>query len=296
MRALRLAGHYGQPVEIDVCAPCHLVWFDLVEGARLSGPGLLALIGTMAEAQTLAHQPLTSALACPRCRGPLNEVHNQTRWGRSRQLECRQRHGAWQTFGQFLAEKGLVRPMTAADRARARQRGPLLCVGCGGEIGADDAECRWCGSAPGLVDIARLAHALDTERATRDHAVHTTAPRGTALGCAACGAAQAADAGWECGQCGATLVAPSLAEAQRAVAALGPALAEHAVRPRPEVVRERLARHEPALQRQRERAAQMQAEADAAAGRERPAWGDVELPWWAWVAVLAAVLALVRCG
>ena len=28
MLALPLAGHYGQQVEIDLCAPCHLVWFD----------------------------------------------------------------------------------------------------------------------------------------------------------------------------------------------------------------------------------------------------------------------------
>jgi Zn-finger nucleic acid-binding protein len=116
---LRLAGHYGSVVEIDLCGPCHLVWFDVVESARLAGPGLLALIGAMAAAQALPHQPLRPDLACPQCRTAVRTVHNRTRWGRSLQLECPQHHGAWQSFGEFLNEKGLLRPMSSADRARA---------------------------------------------------------------------------------------------------------------------------------------------------------------------------------
>lgn len=297
MRALQLAGHYGRPVEIDLCAPCHLVWFDSVEAARLAGPGLLDLVGAMARAQTLAHQALRRDATCPRCRGALHEVHNQTRWGRSRQLECRQRHGAFQTFGQFLAEKGLVRPMSAADRARALARdGALHCLNCGGAVGAADAACLWCGSAPALIDVARLAHALDPEGATRDHALHARGAQRAALDCAACGAPQPADGGWACGHCGATLAAPGLAEAHRQVGALGPALRAHAERPAPHVVRERLARQEPALQRQRERAAEMQAEADAQMGRVRPEPEPlhVTLPWWGWLLAAAALFAFLR--
>jgi Zn-finger nucleic acid-binding protein len=173
--ALRLAGHYGSSVEIDLCAPCHLVWFDVVESARLAGPGLLALIGEMAAAQALAHQPLRPDLACPHCRTAVRTVHNRTRWGRSLQLECPQRHGAWQSFGQFLNEKGLLRPMSSADRTRALQApAGLHCVNCGGALGAADSNCPWCESVPALVDVARLAHALDPEGATA--AMPCTAP------------------------------------------------------------------------------------------------------------------------
>lgn len=297
MRVLQLAGHYGQQVEIDLCAPCHLVWFDVVEAARLTGPGLLDLIGAMAEAQTLAHQALRPDVACPRCQGQLHEVHNQTRWGRSRQLECRNRHGSLQTFGQFLAEKGLVRPMSSADRARTLARdGALHCLNCGGAIGAADSACRWCAAAPALLDVARLANALDPEGATRDHALHTTGTQRQMLDCAACGAPQPPDGGWACGQCGATLAAPGLAEAHRQVSALGPTLRAHAERPLPHVVRERLARQDAGLQRQRQRAAEMQAEADAQMGRTRPEPEptSIELPWWGWLLVAAAVIAFVR--
>jgi Zn-finger nucleic acid-binding protein len=299
LRVLRLAGHYGRTVEIDLCAPCHLVWFDVVESARLAGPGLLALIGEMAAAQSLAHQPLRPDLGCPRCRAAVRTVHNRTRWGRSLQLECPQRHGAWQTFGEFLNEKGLLRPMSSADRARALQRpAGLLCVNCGGAVGAGDAECPWCRSVPAVVDVARLAHALDPEGATEAHAVHRTGERTTALACRACGAATAPDAGWLCAHCGATLTAPDLAEAHRQVSALGPALRAHAAQPAAHVVQQRLAAQEAGLQRQRERAAAMQAEVDQHSGRLAEPWlpdGDdgtrVQLPAWAWA--VGALLGLL---
>ena len=226
MRVLQLPGHYGSAVEIDLCAPCHLVWFDVVESARLSGPGLLALIGEMAAAQSLAHQPLRRDLGCPHCHGAVRTVHNRTRWGRSLQLECLQRHGAWQTFGEFLNEKGLLRPMSSADRARALQRPEgLHCVNCGGAVGATDTVCAWCRSVPAVVDVARLAHALDPEGATAEASVHRTGERPAALACRACGAAVPADAHWHCQHCGATLTAPDLAEAHRQVCATGPGAA-----------------------------------------------------------------------
>ena len=265
---LALQGHYGRALELDLCAPCHLVWFDSIEAAQLAGPSLLALVGEMASAQTLAHTPLRPQMGCLRCRGPLRTVHNPSRFGDSLQLECAQRHGAWQSFAQFLHQKGLLRPMSSADRRRALQRdGALQCVNCGGNMSQTDIRCSWCTSVPAVVDVARLALALDPEGATRRHAVHQRPGEAGALNCQACGAAQAPDASWLCMSCGATLTAPGLAEAHRQVSALGPALAAHAHRPAPHVVRERLARDQPALERQRERAAEMQRQADARSGR-----------------------------
>ena len=265
---LALQGHYGRALELDLCASCHLVWFDAIEGAHLAGTSLLALIGAMATAQTLAHTPLRPQLGCLRCSGPLRTVHNPSRFGASLQLECAHRHGAWQSFAQFLQQKGLVRPMSSADRHRALQRdGALHCVNCGGGLAHDDTACSWCRSVPAVVDVARLALALDPEGATRQHAVHQRRGHAGALHCAACGAAQTHEAGWLCTTCGATLTVPGLAEAHRLVSALGPALAAHAQRPAAQVVRERLARQQPALDRQRARARAMQAEADQRMGR-----------------------------
>lgn len=295
MRVLRLAGHYGRSVEIDLCADCHLVWFDLVEAAGLAGTGLLTLVGEMAAAQTLAHTPLRPDLGCARCRGALRTVHNPSRWGHSLQLECVQRHGAWQSFAQFLSQKGLVRAMSSADRARALQRdGALHCVNCGGAIGATDTACPWCRSVPAVVDVARLAQALDPEGATAAHAVHRQRSQAGALHCAACGAAQPADAAWLCGSCGATLTAPGLAEAHRHVSALGPALQAHADKPAAHVVQARLARQQPALDRQRSRAAEMQRDADQHAGRTPMPGRDADDVLASWL--LDTTVALLRAA
>lgn len=296
MRELQLAGHYGSSVTLDICHDCDLVWFDDVETARLSGTGLLDLIGEMASAQRLPHRTLTATISCPRCRGPVRSVHNRSRWGASMQLACIKRHGAYQSFAQFLAEKGLTRPMSSADRARLLQRdGEIHCLNCGAGIDADAAQCRWCESVPALVDIARLAASLDPEQVLDRHAVHATPLRKAALGCLACGAAVPREAAWSCPQCGATLVAAGLAEAHARVAELGPALRAHAAKPAPEVVNRRLEAHEPGMQRQREWAADMQAQADARAGRLDSDQWHADLPWQrqlGWLAVALVLLAL----
>jgi hypothetical protein len=135
MQRLTLAGHYGHRVDLDLCRGCDLVWFDGSETAQLSGPALLELIGHMAAARALPHEMLRADPRCPRCDGSLKLVRNQSRWGRSSQLQCARRHGAYQSFAQFLEEKGLVRPMSTIDRAKLlRDRGRIECVNCGGEI------------------------------------------------------------------------------------------------------------------------------------------------------------------
>ena len=178
MRRLVFDGHYGQRVEIDRCAPCHLVWFDSVESVRLSGTGMLGLLRDMADAQREAHIPLKADARCPRCAGTLKTVHNQSRWGPTLQLECRVRHGGYQTFAQFLSEKGLVRRLGAAERATLSNREDgLSCLNCGAAIGASHARCTYCDSLPGLVDIARRARARDPAGAAEAMRVPGLAPR-----------------------------------------------------------------------------------------------------------------------
>lgn len=267
MQRLVLPGHYGRPVELDVCAGCHLVWFDLTETARLTGPALLELIGTMAHAQTLPHELLRTDAHCARCAGGLKTVHNRSRWGQSLQLECLNRHGAYQSFAQFLQEKGLLRPMSRIDRAQLLQRaGRIDCVNCGAAIGAGDEQCSHCRSVPSLLDVARLAHALDPEGVIEPQAVHATRVQQAALQCAACGAALPPEQSLDCAQCGATLAVSRLAEAHAKVEALGPALRAHALKPAPGVVRRRLEALEADIPRRREWAAKMEAEARQSRG------------------------------
>jgi hypothetical protein len=270
MRRLTLAGHYARSVDLDLCRHCDLVWFDGSETAQLAGPGLLELIGAMASSHDLPHEMLRTDPRCPRCDGALGIVHNQSRWGRSSQLQCRRRHGAYQSFAQFLEEKGLLRPMSRIDRARLlRDRGRIDCVNCGGAIGGGDERCPFCRSIPSLLDVARLAHALDPLDTIAPPAVYRTLATQSAMHCAACGAALPKDETISCSQCGATLAIASLAEANAAVQALAPALREAAAHPSAEVVKRRLDAIDADLPRQRAWAAEMQAEVDARRGRTR---------------------------
>jgi Zn-finger nucleic acid-binding protein/predicted nucleic acid-binding Zn ribbon protein len=267
MQRLVLPGHYGRSVEIDLCPPCHLVWFDLTETARLTGPALLELIGTMAQAQALPHEVLRRDARCVRCAGGLKTVHNRSRWGESLQLECLNRHGAFQSFAQFLQEKGLLRPMSRLDRTQLLQRdGRIDCVNCGAAIGADEAHCSHCRSVPSLLDVARLARALDPEGVLEPQAVHAAPAQQAALQCAACGAALPPGRSLGCAQCGATLAVSRLAEAHASVEALGPALRAHAEKPAPAVVKRRLDALAADIPRRREWAAKMEAEAAQARG------------------------------
>ncbi|MDH5538515.1 MAG: hypothetical protein OEY03_03830, partial [Rhizobacter sp.] len=209
---------------------------------------------------------------CPRCTSGLKTVHNQSRWGKSLQLECLNRHGAYQSFAQFLQEKGLLRAMSRLDRAQLmEQQGRIDCVNCGAAIATDDAECPFCRSVPSLLDVARLARALDPEGAIDEQAVHGTRASQAAMQCAACGAALPPERALGCAQCGATLAITRLAQAHEKVAALGPALRAHAQRPAPEVVKRRMAALDTDLPRRREWAAAMEAEARKARGAE-PEW------------------------
>jgi len=270
MQRLALPGHYGRMVEVDLCSHCHLVWFDLTETARLSGPALLDLIGAMAGTQSLPHRTLDPKAGCARCGAALKTVHNRSRWGASLHLECRAGHGAYQTFAQFLQEKGLLRPMSRIDRARLLEtQGRIDCVNCGAAIGRDQESCSYCRSVPSLLDVARLARALDPEGALELQAVHRDAARQQALQCSACGAALPPGQSVDCGQCGATLAVSRLADAHGRVATLGPALRAHAAKPSPEVVKRRLEALEADLPRRREFAAKMEAEAAAQRGQHR---------------------------
>ncbi len=280
MQRLMLPGHYGRTVEIDLCGHCHLVWFDLTETARLSGPALLELVGAMAGSQSLPHRTLDPQAGCARCGATLKTVHNRSRWGQSLHLECRAGHGGYQTFSQFLQEKGLLRPMSRIDRARLiEKQGRIDCVNCGASVGRDEETCSYCGSVPSLLDVARLSRALDPEGALEPQAVHRDTASQQALQCGACGAALPPGLSVDCVQCGATLAISRLAEAHERVATLGPALRAHAAKPAPEVIKRRLDALAADLPRRREFAAQMESEAAAQRGRHRFGedmdWGDL---------------------
>jgi hypothetical protein len=160
MQGMALEGHYTAKVQVDVCTRCHLVWFDALESARLSGLGWVHLIRQMIASPAL-HAPLAPHLQCVRCHTVLKPVRNLTRFGRSAAQECRNGHGHYQSYSLLLAERGLVRPAFAHDRQALLEQGRHLeCLNCGAKIAGQASVCSYCDSPVVMVDVPRLTQAL----------------------------------------------------------------------------------------------------------------------------------------
>jgi len=211
MRPLRLSSHRTRPVTVDHCADCRLVWFDAFESVRLDGYGWVRLLREM---EASAKRPLADARvarpACPQCATTLNAVRNRTRFGLFAALECPQRHGHLHSHSGLLAERGLVRPLGAAERrALAEEKHALFCLNCGGPAGSGDEQCSWCGTALVVIDLPRLAHSLRLrlDGMGPSPEVHG---RHVAWSCRGCGAALDPGRDESCPHCGHLVVALEL--------------------------------------------------------------------------------------
>jgi hypothetical protein len=211
MRVLSLSSHKGQPVAVEHCPDCRLVWFDEFESVQLDSFGWVRLLREM-EAGT--GRPLAEAQVahpgCPRCAATLKRVQNQSRFGLFAALECPRRHGHLHSHSGLLAERGLVRPLGVAERrALAQERHTLLCLNCGGAASAGDDHCSWCGTALVVIDMPRLAHSLRL-RLDGMGASPQAIGRATAWPCRACGSALDPARDTQCAHCGHIVVAQNL--------------------------------------------------------------------------------------
>ena len=238
MRAVTLEGHYGQQIEIDLCAACHLVWIDDLETVRLSGLGWIALLRQMHADTSAPAQPavgdasapapaLTQALrlplGCPRCAAPTKPVRNLTRFGRTAAHECPKAHGYYQTFALLLAERGLVRPLNPRDRTTLRsEHRDATCLNCGAPLPAGASEtCSHCASPLVALDLPRLMASVAVRHALPLPDDDARLARWT---CRGCGDAVDPTRASVCDRCGHTVVAPSLKDAMPMLDALEPRL------------------------------------------------------------------------
>ena len=216
---------------------------------------------------------LRTEARCPRCAGALKTVHNQSRWGRSLQLECRAPPRRVPDVRAVPAGEGAA-PADVADRSRqaaARPR-PIDCVNCGGALGKDDERCPL-PLMPSLLDVARLARALDPSTRSSRAAVHRRgAPGRVAVRGVRRRAARRRDDRLRAVRRDARDHAAWPMRTPRSGARAGAARGCGAAAP--DVVKRRLDALDDDLPRRREWVAAMQAEADARRGR-----GGDETDW-----------------
>lgn len=194
MQPLVLTAHYGRRVEVDLCAGCHMLWFDGHESVNLAGRGVLDLLRAIDASHGRAHQPLASQMTCPRCEARLQRSANLTALGPTAHHECPRGHGAAQSFSLYLAEKGFLRPLYRPEveqlRTRPAQRQQFACLNCGGRLDPRDREsCSFCASPVQVIDVLPLMRAVDRQTGQLAPGAATTA--GLAwrhATCAHCGA------------------------------------------------------------------------------------------------------------
>jgi len=211
MTHLALQGHGAQPVVVDHCPGCRLVWFDALESVNLSGLGWIRLLRELQRGVSGdPAAPRRPTLQCPVCGAALKEVHNATRFGRFPVLECPQHHGYLHGHSGMLAERGLVRPLLGPERrALTEEQRTINCLNCGAGCDGSRDECSYCGTPLVVIDLPRLATAL---RQRAGHWSDSPHPDGTPMRweCRGCGAALDPSREVACASCGHAVVAPSL--------------------------------------------------------------------------------------
>jgi protein-arginine kinase activator protein McsA len=244
LRALTLAGHYGRWVEVEVCEPCHLLWFDGFESVNIAALGVLTLVREVVRSHERTHTQTSATLACPSCTGGLRLVRDKTRFGETLQHRCTLGHGSAQTFAQYLAEKGVLRTLSRAEvvslmsSAKASEGAlpskALFCVNCGAmhrPTRSVQSSCHYCGSAFLALDMAGLLAVVDPYDATQDNAAGKALKMLLAsqrqLNCPHCGFTLDATRHAHCPSCKETIVVTDLRFALQLLEALAPLIEKH---------------------------------------------------------------------
>ena len=162
MERVALASHIGTPVEIDVCWPCHVIWFDHLESASLSPGSVIELFKRIYAARDGGRNILKNVVGCPVCATTLKNTSDLAKGGRFTYLRCENGHGRLISFTQFLREKSFIRTLQpheiSALSVKVKQ---IRCSSCGGPINLEsDIACVHCGAAISVLDEVAVEKAL----------------------------------------------------------------------------------------------------------------------------------------
>ena len=162
MEAVSLQTHIGLPVVIDVCWPCHLIWFDHQESTSLSPGSVIDLFKRIHAAREAARNLVGMQVACPVCASNLNSTSDLAQGGRFSYHRCPNGHGRLIAFTQFLREKNFIRSLQAHEiKALSVTVKQVRCSSCGAPINIEnDPACTHCGAPVAVLDEAAVEKAL----------------------------------------------------------------------------------------------------------------------------------------
>jgi hypothetical protein len=163
---MSLEGHQGKPVNIDLCMSCQAFWFDKYENLQIAPAGVLRLMKLIGERETPATKVFSTSMQCPRCADPLSPTRDMVREIYFNYWRCRNRHGHFIRFFEFLREKNFIRPLSPQQIEDLRHRVQTLnCSNCGAPIDlSKSSACGHCGSAISIVDMQQSQKLLEQLR------------------------------------------------------------------------------------------------------------------------------------
>ncbi len=162
MQSITVDTRSGAQIDIDVCVPCSVLWFDNAESAQLAPSAVVELFKIVNSTSETPRLPLASSLSCPRCRTKLSLTHDLCKAGRISYHRC-PTHGRLTPFYQFLKEKQFIRLLTPREIGQLRvEVKQIKCSGCGGAIHLEkDTACSYCGSAIAVLDADAVSKAME---------------------------------------------------------------------------------------------------------------------------------------
>lgn len=178
METVSLQNHLALPVAIDVCWPCHLIWFDHQESTSLSPGSVIELFKRIHAARNAPRNLVGMQVACPVCSTRLNSTSDLAKGGRFSYHRCHNGHGRLIAFTQFLREKNFIRSLQPHEiRSLSVTIKLVRCSSCGAPVNIEkDSACTHCGSPIAVLDEAAvekvlgMLHAKEVQRTTWDPA------------------------------------------------------------------------------------------------------------------------------
>ncbi len=159
----RFPSKSGGEVILDLCFPCQGIWFDEHESLQIAPGGIIELFKLIHAHREEQRLPLAEPLHCPRCNDRLLHGLDVVKpGGRFSYHRCLQKHGRFNTFGQFMIEKGFVRQLTPLEITTLSAKvGIINCSGCGAPVDIrHEVACGDCKAAIAILDPAAVEQAL----------------------------------------------------------------------------------------------------------------------------------------
>ena len=161
-------------VELDLCHPCHFIWFDQYESTALAPAAVIKLFGAIHRHHDTPPRPVGERSNCPHCRQALVLTHDIMGTNRFTYLRCPAGCGRLTTFFQFLREKHFVRSLAPHELRQLRaQVAQVRCSSCGAFLDLDrGTACQYCRAPVSILDpdaVRRTLQELSAQERERQN-------------------------------------------------------------------------------------------------------------------------------